>query len=109
MINLIAVIMMLMATIIGAFGAVFLKKGSKRILSFNFHLLFGVFLYALSVLIYLIALKKEKLSVLYPIVSVGYVWISFFSKWFLGEKMNKWKWLGIFLIIFGVVLIGFGS
>lgn len=109
MINLSAAIMMLIATIIGAFGAVCLKKGCKRILSFNFHLILGIFLYAMSALIYLIALKKEKLSVLYPIVSIGYVWISLFSTWFLGEKMNKFKWMGILLIVLGVILIGFGS
>jgi len=46
---------------------------------------------------------------LYPILSIGYVWISLFSIIFLEEKMNMDKWLGILLIIFGVVFIGFGS
>ena len=46
---------------------------------------------------------------LYPVISMSYVWVALFSKVFLHEEMNKYKWLGIILIVGGVILIGFGS
>ena len=108
MINLFAVSLTLVATVIGAFGAIFLKKGSARISLSNFNLIFGIFLYGVSTIIYIAALKKEQLSVLYPVISLGYVWVCLLSVGFLKEKMNFWKWAGIATIIFGVSLIGFG-
>ena len=109
MISLLAISLVIISTLIGASGAVLLKKGSKRIHLTSLYLIFGLFLYALSTVFYISALKLEQLSVLYPILSIGYVWISLFSIIFLEEKMNMDKWLGILLIIFGVVFIGFGS
>jgi len=55
------------------------------------------------------ALKGGDLSILYPFVSVTYVWVALLSVRFLGEKMNKFKWIGIAMIILGVSFIGIGS
>ena len=109
MISLLAILLVLISTLIGASGAVLLKKGSKRISITNFYLIFGLFLYALSTVFYIAALKIEQLSVLYPILSVGYIWISLFSIKFLNEEMNFNKVIGILLIILGVIFIGVGS
>lgn len=109
MISLLAVFLILISTLIGASGAIFLKKGSSRISIKNPKLILGLFLYALSTVFYITALKFEQLSVLYPILSVGYVWISLFSIRFLKEKMNSLKWAGILFIILGVIFIGLGN
>ncbi len=103
------------ATLIGAFGALFLKYGAntmtrKSVLSFlNIRLLIGVFFYGLSSIFFLIALKHGELSVLYPLTSLSYIWISLLSIKMLKEKMNLSKWLGIAAILVGVTMIGFGS
>lgn len=113
--SLFAVGLVFVATIIGAFGALFLKYGAntmtrKSVLSFlNTRLLIGVFFYGLSSVFFLIALKNGELSVLYPLTSLSYIWISLLSIKMLGEKMNFYKWLGICAILVGVTLIGFGS
>jgi uncharacterized membrane protein len=60
-------------------------------------------------LLFIPALKGGDLSVLYPFVALAYIWVSLLSVKFLGEKMNKFKWLGIALIIIGVSFIGIGS
>lgn len=109
MINILAASLAFISTIIGAFGAILLKKGSGKKPIINSRIFFGLSLYAFSTIIYLIALKREKLSVLYPIISFVYVWISIFSVKMLKEKMNFLKLTGIALIILGVVFIGFGS
>lgn len=103
------------ATLIGAFGPILLKKASSRrlsnlkSLSTNYHLFGGVALYAIGTLLFIPSLKGGDLSVLYPFVSLSYIWVSLLSVKFLDEKMNKLKWAGIALIIIGVSFIGIGS
>jgi drug/metabolite transporter (DMT)-like permease len=113
MINLFSVALVLTGTVIGALGALILKKGtinrSLKELFFTSNLWMGLFLYGLSTLLYLLALRREEISVLYPLVSTSYIWITIFSVHFLGEKMNRWKYLALVGIIAGVVLIGVGS
>ena len=100
---------MLIGTVIGAFGALLLKKGSRRVSLANLNLVLGILLYGVSAIFYLVALKREDLSILYPLVSIGYIWVCLLSVYFLKEKMNLWKWFGIVIIIIGVSLIGIGS
>lgn len=113
MIDWFSAALVLVGTVIGALGALILKKGavnhSLKELFFTSYLWSGLFLYGLSTLLYLLALRREEISVLYPLVSTSYIWITIFSVRFLGEKMNKWKYLALVGIITGVVLIGMGS
>lgn len=103
------------ATLVGAFGPILLKKASAMRLSkvsslaTNYPLFGGVALYAAGTLIFIPALKGGDLSVLYPFVALSYIWVSLLSVKFLGEKMNRLKWIGIALIIIGVTFIGIGS
>ena len=110
-----AIILVILATLVGAFGPILLKRASEKKLSSiislmtNYNLMAGVALYAVGTILFIPALKGGDLSVLYPFVSLIYVWVSLLSVKFLGEEMNKLKWLGIILIILGVSFIGFGS
>lgn len=106
-----AIGLVILGTIIGAFGALLFKQGSRKvslnIKSFikNKKLIIGFVLYGLSAVIFIPALKGGELSVLYPLVAISYIWVSLLSIKFLKEKMNKFKIIGIFLIIIGVVFI----
>ena len=75
----------------------------------NYYLISGFLLYGVSTVLFILALRGGELSILYPTVATVYAWIALFSIKFLNEKMNKWKILGIALIIIGVTLIGLGS
>lgn len=108
------IFVVLLATFIGAFGAIFLKKASSSFsfkISFllNKYFLISLIFYGISMIFYLIALKYGELSTLYPIVATTYIWVSIFSQKFLGEKMNKFKWFGIAFIILGVLFLTLGS
>lgn len=110
-----AIGLVILATLVGAFGPILLKKASEKKLSKisslirNYHLMGGVALYAVGTVLFIPALKGGDLSVLYPFVSLVYIWVSLLSVKFLGEKMNALKWIGISLIIIGVSFIGIGS
>ncbi len=112
--QLLSILAVAFGTIIGAFGAIFLKRASKdfslktRFL-FNKNLLLGVLFYMISTAIYLTALKFSELSILFPTLSTVYIWVSILSQKFLDEKMNRLKWLGIVVIISGVILLALGS
>ncbi len=110
-----AIMLVLIATSLGSFGPLFLKKASKDIsldlmkLLKNYNLLIGIMFYALGTILFIPALKGGELSVLYPLVALVYVWVSLLSVRFLGERMSKLKWLGVILILCGVTLIGLGA
>ena len=110
-----AIALVLFCTFLTAAGQIFLKIGSGN-LSFNilnllgnFPLITGLVLYALGAVILVIALKHGELSVLYPIIAMSFVWVSFLSIIFLNEIMNIWKWAGVITIILGICFIGKGG
>ena len=102
------------ASVIGSFGAVFLKLGaahvSKSLMSFlNWRLALGVTLFLGSSVFYALGIKGGQLSVLYPMVSLGYIWTLVWSRLFFKEALTKQKFLGLGLILAGVFLVGMGS
>ena len=102
------------ASIVGSFGAVFLKLGSKKLSrslwSFlNRDLVFGVVLFLGSSVFYAWGIKGGPLSVLYPMVSLGYVWTLLWSRLFFQESFTRHKFAGLALILLGVFFVGLGS
>tara|TARA_Y100000310_G_scaffold312525_1_gene359911 strand:- start:1157 stop:1498 length:342 start_codon:yes stop_codon:yes gene_type:complete len=113
MINSSSVILILIGTFIGAIGTLLIKKGNDKLSFSKFvrskYFLIGIPLYGVSTVCYVLALRMEQLSIIYPLASMTYLWTTLFSVKYLGEKMNKWKYFGLSGIILGVVLIGAGS
>lgn len=112
-----AVLLILVSSFIGSFGAVFLKLGAEhmtggigRLLS-NYWLLVGVVLYLLSSVFYMMGVGQPgaQLTVLYPMVSLGYIWAMLWARLFFGERFTIPKVGGLLMIIFGVALINFGN
>ncbi len=65
----------------------------------------GIFLYAISLFLWLGALSTLKVSLMYPLVSLAYVITAVSAFIFLGETITWLHWLGIFLIVGGCFLI----
>ncbi|PIZ51547.1 hypothetical protein COY27_03165 [Candidatus Woesearchaeota archaeon CG_4_10_14_0_2_um_filter_33_13] len=113
MVDSLAIFLVLVGAFIGAFGSLLMKKSIegrtlfKLVRSRTFW--FGASLYMVATIFYVFALKRGELSFLYPLVSTTYIWTTLLSVKFLGEKLNKWKLVGVIGIIMGVILIGFGS
>ena len=107
--------MVLFCTLLTSTAQLFYKYGSETLeFSFfsivtNINLIAGLALYAVGGTILILSLRGGEVSVLYPIIATSYIWVSFLSIYFLGEQMNLFKWIGIFIIMFGIVLIGYGS
>ncbi|MCU1326173.1 MAG: permease [Bryobacterales bacterium] len=109
-----SVLLVLLASVIGSFGAVFLKlgaeplrKGLKYIV--NWKLAFGVALYVGSSIPFVMGVRHGELSVLYPMVSVGYVCTMFWSRLFFGEPITMPKLGALAVIVAGIVCINIGG
>lgn len=105
----------LLASFIGSFGAVFLKSGAGRLhrelhtLLLNWRLAAGVALYLLSFVFYYLGVREGELSVLYPMVSLGYLWTLLWSRLFFGEPFTQRKLTGLALILAGIVVLNLGG
>ena len=109
-----SILMVLLSTLIGSFGAVFLKLGAAHLnrgfrYILNWQLGFGVALFLGSSIPFLVGLRHGELSVLYPMVSLGYVWTLFWSKLFFNEPITTAKLGALGMILAGIVCIGVGG
>lgn len=90
--------------ILGAMGAFFLKKGTRKSL-INTFIPVGIFLYGVSAVFFVILLKFAEVSILYPMTSMAWVWSFFLARYYLGEKITIEKQMGLGLIILGVIFL----
>jgi len=67
-------------------------------------IMLGIFLYGVSMVVWLLVLSRVDLSLAYPMLALGYVGVLLVSLMFLGEKVTALRWLGTALIVCGVVL-----
>ncbi|MAE42181.1 hypothetical protein CMO93_00285 [Candidatus Woesearchaeota archaeon] len=110
-----AVGLVLFCTLLTSTAQIFWKLGVEK-LSFNIlsiitnvNLLMGILLYSIGGILIIISFRGGEVSTLYPIIATSYIWVSFLSIYFLDETMNLFKWLGVFIIISGIIFIGYGS
>ena len=112
-----AIGLVLVCTLLTSSAQIFYKKSvetlSWNILSIitNVNLIIGMALYLIGAILLILSFRGGEVSVLYPIIATSYIWVSFFSMYFLPEPelMTPFKWLGVFTIVAGIALIGFGS
>lgn len=103
------IILMIVGSIFNAIAPIFLKKINKeheivkKIL--NTYFVAGLLSYGLAYLITLPPLRYGEIGLMYPIMSLTYVWSYFFGVVFLKEPKSLKKILGIVIIILGIVII----
>ena len=110
-----SILWVFLASFLGSFGAVFLKWGAGRLhrdwrsLVFNWRLAAGVALYLVSFVFYYMGLRRGELSILFPMVSLGYVWTLLWSRLFFGELMTRRKVVGLALIFCVLFALNLGN
>ena len=100
-----------------ALGQVLLKFGLQRMEPFGWNSSFwqSVFLnwqfalcgvcFAAASLLWMYIIKVFPLSMAYPMVSLSYVFGLIAAIVFFHETVDVWKWIGVFLIMTGCILI----
>ena len=74
-------------------------------LAFQPYIMGGMACYAISLVIWIMALSRVPVSIAYPMLSIGYLINALVAWQWLGEAISAQKLLGISFIIIGVVLI----
>jgi len=69
----------------------------------------GIGVYGSTTLIWLVVLSRIKLSVAYPMISLGYILSILFSWLLFKEDVPKIRVLGAFVICIGVYLVSMGE
>ncbi len=71
----------------------------------NLPIIGGLFLYVISVGVWLLVLSRVQVSFAYPMLSIGYVVNAVAAYYLFGEPLTSIRVLGIFVIIAGVYLV----
>ena len=110
----IAIVLIVLATALTSTGQILFKMASEK---FGFSvagtigngtLISGLAVYLLASLLLLLSLQRGELSVIYPIIATGFVWVSLFSVFFFNETPSIFKIVGVASIIAGITLISLG-
>jgi multidrug transporter EmrE-like cation transporter len=81
---------------------------AARTILFSPILMTGLICFGLNAVCYMYALQSHslKISIAYPVmVGGGYAIIATMAYWRLGERMNLGQWVGVTLILAGVILV----
>ncbi len=107
----------ILSIMLGSFGQLALKYGTKlaavkaitagTLPSYllNPPIWAGLFLYALSAILWIYGLSKTELSYAYPMVALGYVFVCVLSVLLFKETMPHLRIAGLGVIILGVIMI----
>jgi multidrug transporter EmrE-like cation transporter len=69
------------------------------------HIIGGLGCYAISVVVWILALSRVPVSMAYPLLSIGYIINALIAQWWLGEFVSPMRWFGIFIILVGVIFV----
>jgi multidrug transporter EmrE-like cation transporter len=119
--NLVAFALVLTGVLLNAAAQLLIKAGAQTVGSFSFtaaniwraglhfalqwQILLGLTCYAVSVVVWILALTRVQVSMAYPMLSLGYVVTAFAAWWLFGETLTAQKFAGIAVIIAGVVMV----
>lgn len=99
-------LLIIISALCTAFGQLLWKIGTESGL---FALLIGFILYGSGALIMIIALKYGQLSILHPLMCIGYIFTLINGYLFLDETVTVMQLIGVVIIIIGVYFIARGG
>jgi drug/metabolite transporter (DMT)-like permease len=107
------VAMVACSTLICAAAQILMKIGTTHIthldpiaLITNGPLVAGYGLYGVFCLMMVLALRQGELSVIYPIISLAYIWVTVCSYFIFHDTLNLLKLIGVLSVILGVAMLG---
>ncbi len=119
--NLVSFGLIFTGVMLNAAAQILMKAGTNAIGHFEFsmtnilpigwklatewHIIAALFCYALSVVIWILALSRVPVSIAFPMLSMAYVVNAVAAYYLLGEGFNPTKLAGMTVIIVGVIII----
>jgi drug/metabolite transporter (DMT)-like permease len=119
--NLISFGLIFTGVMLNAVAQILMKAGTNAIGHFEFsienivpiglklatewHIITALFCYALSVVVWVLALSRVPVSIAFPMLSMAYIVTAVAAWYLLGETLSMTKLVGIGVIILGVIII----
>ncbi len=119
--NLVSFSLIITGVMLNAAAQILMKMGTNAVGHFEFtaenilpfgwklatewHIVVALFCYAISVVVWILALSRVQVSIAYPMLSLGYVAVAVATWWLFGEPLTPTKIVGIGVIILGVVIL----
>lgn len=75
----------------------------------SWHFIAGIFLFVISLAIYIYLLSIHDIVLIFPAMSLTYVGVFYLSWRILGEDMDIWRLIGAASIAVGIAILAFGS
>ncbi len=72
----------------------------------NRAVLLGIGCFIIEAFVWTMALRRLEVSMAFPAGSLSFVFVALLARFFLQEEVGLQRWIGIWLILGGVVLIG---
>ncbi|MFU9136307.1 4-amino-4-deoxy-L-arabinose-phosphoundecaprenol flippase subunit ArnE [Erwinia tasmaniensis] len=99
------------ASLLSCAGQLCQKQAAQHgLLKGRWHLLFWLGLSAIllgcAMLVWLMVLQKVPVGVAYPMLSLNFIFIVLAARWLWKEPVTLRHWLGIMLIVAGVMVMG---
>ncbi|MBP2170835.1 undecaprenyl phosphate-alpha-L-ara4N flippase subunit ArnE [Erwinia toletana] len=99
------------ASLLSCAGQLCQKQAAHRgVHKGRWHLLFwlglSVLLLGCAMLVWLVVLQKVPVGVAYPMLSLNFIFIVLAARWLWREPVSGRHWLGIGLIVAGVMVMG---
>jgi uncharacterized membrane protein len=106
-----AILLSLFCAVLAAVGQTFFKMGAAQVSTqytdwvLNLKVILGMGIYGTSAVLFIVALKYGRLSILYPIIATSYIWVTLLAYYVFGENITYVNWIGVAMIVCGVTLI----
>lgn len=101
-----ALLLIFISSIFGAFSTLFFKLGAAQKINLkNKKLIAAVVLAGFSFVFYIYALKQAPLTFIYLTASISYIWAIILAKVILKEEINKYKIIGMILLLTGIIIL----
>jgi multidrug transporter EmrE-like cation transporter len=72
-------------------------------------IMIGVICYVLAFPTWMLILNRTDLSLAFPLTGVVYIAVMLISVFGLHEDVQPWRWIGVGLIVVGIVMLGRGE
>lgn len=120
------IVILLIALVLEAVGVVFLSAGLKEIGEVrsvnaseigrlirrgatNLKILLGVLLETIFFAFLIVLLKRNDVSLIWPLTSLGFVLTAFSARFILNEQVSPTRWAGVALIVIGAALVSWSE
>ncbi len=105
--------LVMFCTLLAAVAQVLIKMGANSLkgvspfaMLTNPPLFIGYCVYGIFTFLFIFALRDGELSVLFPLISLSYIWVAMLSIWLFHDTITWPKLVGISVIIAGVAVLG---